>query len=79
MTLVEFSALNENSMIRLVSEKGVFLQHHISKTEMICCYAIELFFVELVYDANTNRLTEIRSFISGKSLDKYAPTLKLVY
>jgi len=67
MTLLAFNNLNENSMINLVLKDGVFLQHHISKTEMICCYAIEMFFVELVYDANTNKLTEIRSFESGKS------------
>ncbi len=38
-------------------------------------YAIEKFFVEVVYDAKYNVITEVRSFKYGYSLDKYAPRL----
>jgi len=34
-----------------------------------------LFFAEVVYDAEHNEITEVRSFKSGKSLDKYAPNI----
>ena len=38
-------------------------------------YAIEKFFVEVVYDDVHNDITEIRSFKYGHELDKYAPRL----
>jgi hypothetical protein len=35
-------------------------------------FIIDLFFVEVVYDTEHNVVTEIRSFKSGHSLDKYS-------
>ena len=39
------------------------------------CYAIDKFFVEVVYDAQHNVITEVRSFKYGHSLNKYASRL----
>jgi hypothetical protein len=39
----------------------------------INCYAIDRFFVEVVYDGKHNVITEVRSFKTGHSLDKYSP------
>ena len=36
------------------------------------CNAIYKFFVEVVYDAENNTITEVRSFKYGHSLDKYS-------
>jgi len=41
------------------------------KKTCINCYAIDMFFVEVVYDGEQNVITEVRSFKSGNSLDKY--------
>ena len=38
----------------------------------INCYAIDKFFVEVVYDAEQNVITEVRSFKYGQLLDKYS-------
>jgi len=38
-----------------------------------------MFFVELVYDVDKNKIVEVRSFISGWCLDKYSPNLKTEY
>jgi len=53
---------------------------------LICCvkllstdYAIEMFFVELVYDSNINQIVAVRSFISGHCLDKYSANIKTEY
>ena len=43
------------------------------KKTCINCYAIDKFFVEVVYDGEQNVITEVRSFKYGHSLDKYAP------
>jgi hypothetical protein len=54
-------------------EKGVFLDNYITKDIKINCYAIDRFFVEVVYDTTHNVITEVRSFKYGHELDKYAP------
>ena len=79
MTLYEFNRLNENDKISEVWSKGVFLDNHISKTEVLSCYAVDMFFVELVYDVDKNKIVEGRSFKSGWCLDKYSPNLKTEY
>ncbi len=35
-----------------------------------------MFFVEVVYDAKVNKITEVRSFKEGHRLDKYSPNFK---
>ena len=57
----------------------MFLDNHISKTEALSYYAIDMFFVELVYCVDKNKIVEARSFKSGHSLDKYAPNIKTEY
>ena len=51
---------------------GVFLDNYITKDIRINCYAIDKFFVEIVYDGEQNVITEVRSFKCGHSLDKYS-------
>lgn len=79
MTLYQFNRLSEEEQIKTVWSIGVFLDNYISKTEWLSCYAIDMFFVELLYDAGTNEIIEVRSFKSGHSLDKYAPNFKTEY
>lgn len=54
-----------------VNQYGTFLDNYINKDIRINCYAIDKFFVEVIYDAEHNVITEVRSFKSRKSLDKY--------
>ena len=55
-----------------VNQCGTFLDNFITKHIRINCYAIDKFFVDVVYDAEHNTITEVRSFKYGHSLDKYA-------
>jgi len=75
MTLYQFNRLSEDEQIKTVWSIGVFLDNHISKTETLNCYAIDMFFVELVYDVDKNKIIEVRSFKYGHSFDKYAPKI----
>jgi len=79
MTLYEFRMLNDDDQLKAVWGKGVFLDNHITKTEKINCYAIDMFFVEVVYDAKQNKITEVRCFKEGHRLDKYSPNFKTQY
>jgi uncharacterized protein YlaI len=59
-------------MQKIVWERGVFLDNNTTKDIRLNCYAVHNFFVEVVYDAEHNVVTEVRSFKSGHSLDKYS-------
>ena len=72
MTLYEFNVLNLEEKQTTVWDKGTFLDNYITEDIRINCYAIDKFFVEVVYDAEFNTITEVRSFKSGRSLDKYS-------
>lgn len=73
MTLYEFNRLELKDRMEAVNQYGTFLENYITQDIKINCYAIDKFFVEVVYDAEHNTITEVRSFKYGYSLDKYAP------
>ncbi len=79
MTLYKFNRLNDEDKLKVLWAKGVFLDNHISKTEAVSCYAIDMFFVEAVYDIWENKIKEVRGFKSGHRMDKYAPNMKTDY
>jgi len=76
MTLYLFNRLELNERMEAVNQCGTFLDNYITKDIRINCYAIDKFFVEVVYDAEHNTITEVRSFKYGHSLDKYAPKIE---
>ena len=76
MTLYEFNILTLEEKQATVWDKGTFLDNYITKDIRINCYAIDKFFVEVVYDGKHNVITEVRSFKYGHSLDKYSPSIQ---
>ena len=72
MTLYEFNVLSFENKQSTVWELGTFLDNYVTKDVRINCYAIDMFFVEVHYNAEHNTITEITSFKTGKSLDKYS-------
>ena len=56
MTLYEFNALELNEGMEAVKQYVTFLDNYIGNGESCNCYAIDKFFVEVVYDANHNTL-----------------------
>jgi hypothetical protein len=75
MTLYNFNILGLNERMEAVNQYGTFLDNHITKIERCNLYAIDKFFVEVVYNPEFNSITEIRSFKTGKTLDKYSINL----
>ena len=71
MELYDFNKLSLDEMQKIVWEHGVFLDNYITEDVRLNCYAVDKFFVEVFYDAEHNVITEVRSFKSGNSLDKY--------
>jgi hypothetical protein len=70
--------LNEDDLLTAVWDKGIFLENYITNTEKINCYAIDMFFVEVVYDAKQNKIIEVRCFKEGHLLEKYSPNFKTI-
>ena len=56
----------------VINQQGTFINNHITKVERCNLYAIDMFFVEVVYNAEFNTITEINSFKTGYLLDKYS-------
>jgi len=72
MTLYEFNRLELDEQLKTVWNKGAFIDNYFSIKERCNCYAIDKFFVEVVYDSEQNTITELRSFKTGHLLDKYS-------
>jgi hypothetical protein len=72
MTLYDFIKLELDEQLTIVWNEGAFVNNHLSALELCNCYAIDMFFVEVVYDAEHNTITEARSFKTGSLLEKYS-------
>jgi hypothetical protein len=72
MTFYEFNILELNERMEAVNQHGTFLDNRVSNTERCNLYAIDKFFVEVVYNSEHNTITKIRSFKTGYLLDKYS-------
>lgn len=72
MTLYEFNILSFEDKYKAVIEQGIFLDNYVTKTTRLNCYAIDKFFVEVVYNSESNTVTEVKSFKYGHELDKYS-------
>ena len=72
MTLYNFNKLSLEEQQAVLWRDGEFLDNRITEKERCNVYAIDKFFVEVVYDPEHNVITELRAFKSGKTLDKYS-------
>jgi hypothetical protein len=79
MTLYEFNILTEDNKLKTVWDIGEFIENHISIDGIKNLYAINKFYVEVVYDAQNNQITGVESFKTGKDLDKYLPSIETKY
>ena len=77
ITLYEFNALTLEEKQATTWKHGTFLDNYITEEIRINCYAIDKFFVEVVYDGEHNVITEVRSFKSGPELEKYTNHINL--
>ena len=77
MTLQEFNNLDHDERLFTVVDKGTFLDNYVTTDIRMNLYAIDKFFVELVYDSGENKIIEVRSFKKGQELEKYTNHIKL--
>lgn len=77
MTLEVFNQLNYDEKLFRIVDKGTFLDNYVTESIRMNLYAVDKFYVELVYDGVENKISEIRSFKRGIHLDKYTTHIKL--
>jgi hypothetical protein len=51
--------------------EGNYIDFRLEEKKRFVLYAVNLFFVEVEYDEEENRIKNKRSFVSGEILDKY--------
>ena len=73
MTLYEFNLLDTlNDKMEAVNQYGTFIDNYITDKESCNLYAIDMFFIEVVYNSDSNSITDLNSFKTGHLLEKYA-------
>jgi hypothetical protein len=72
MTLYEFNLLDINNQMETVNQQGIYLDNQITEYEKFNLYAINMFFVEVCYSSLENKISGIKSFKSGKLLNRYS-------
>jgi hypothetical protein len=75
MTLYQFNLLEEDQKYQTVWDLGKHIDTVIDEEKRNLLYTIDMFFVEVHYDANTNKIIGIKSFIHGHNLDKYVGSI----
>lgn len=71
MALYEFNILDDNEKYQAVWDLGTCLDTIFSEEHWVSLYAIDMFFVDIYYNPNSNKIVKIQSFKRGNPLDKY--------
>tara|TARA_R100001369_G_scaffold72926_1_gene101327 strand:+ start:137 stop:361 length:225 start_codon:yes stop_codon:yes gene_type:complete len=72
MTLYDFNILELNDRMEAVNQLGTLIDNDITKKNPCNHSAINMLFVEVVYDSYYQTITNITAFKTGKNLDKYS-------
>jgi len=72
MTLYEYKMLSEDEQYDTVFAKGKFLDIHIDGNTKYVLYAIDMFFVEVIWDIEKDEIIGKGQFVEGDSLNKYS-------
>ena len=72
MGIYDFNILSEHDEYNTVFTKGQFVDSAKVGRITYVLYSLSYFWVEVLYDAPTNKILEIGSFVGGKTLDRYS-------
>jgi hypothetical protein len=81
-SLYDFNILSFEDKQAAVWEFGSFIENKPIENgtlEYLSLYGIDKFYVELVYNRDTNKIVEVHSFKTGKYLEKYLPNIETEY
>ena len=72
MELYDFNKLDHKEQLETIYKDATFLDNHVTTETRCNLYALDMFFVEITYNSELNKITEIKSFKTGYLLDKYS-------
>lgn len=78
ITLYEFLALPEQEQYDIIFNVGEYLDLSLEGNKRFVLYAVDLFFVEVEYRSNENRIVNKRAFVTGKALDRYSKKMNVL-
>ena len=70
-SLYEFKLLSDHQQYDVIFIEGSFIDVLIEEKIRYALYAVDLFFVELEYDVDSNKIVGKSCFVTGHKLDKY--------
>ena len=71
MTLQEYKDADIGTKPHKIKDKGVLIGKLVTDNEYLTCYAIDKFFVEVLFNSTFTEIVRFRPFAGGKQLDKY--------
>lgn len=71
ITLYEFLALPDQDQYDIIFNVGEYLDLRLDESRRFVLYAVDMFFVEVEYNALENKIVNKRAFVSGEILDRY--------
>lgn len=78
MTLYEYLMLIEDEQYDTIFSKGRFLDIYLKGNTKYVLYAIDMFFVEIIWDIGKDEIIGKTSFKYGQALDKYSNVTKKI-
>lgn len=72
MGIYDFNILDDHNKYDTVFTKGQFVDTVTEGETKYALYALSYFWVEVVYNASTNKITGISSFVGGETLNRYS-------
>ncbi|WP_435134254.1 hypothetical protein [Formosa sp. A9] len=72
MTKTEFGNLEFGKKMNTISTLGQLVGQLQKDHESLLCYAVDKFFVEVIYETETHDLLRLVVFEGGRQLDKYS-------
>ena len=72
ITFTEFRTLPRQEQCNVIFTIGDYLESNQEGDKQVMLYAVDLFFVEVFYDPEINKILNIKAFLSGEILNKYS-------
>jgi hypothetical protein len=72
MGIYDFNILSNHDKYDTIFTQGQFVDTVTEGTIKYALYSLSYFWVEVTYNAPTNKMTGISSFVEGQKLDRYS-------
>ncbi len=75
MSVEDFNSLSLSEKLYFATEKGIYLDDHFTRfgeMQLISIYSYEMFYVEIIFSIEQEKILHVIGFIDGERLDRYS-------